>query len=317
MNNKKITGLVVKAYGKLFWVQTKNNMFQCVVRDSLKLKAESVLSPVVVGDYIDFELLIDPAQNPTEENAPHGVIFSVHPRKTRFSRPKRGKEELEQIVAANLERILIITSVARPQFKPVLIDRFLLAAFKGGLEPVIVINKIDLDHGLDIQHLERIYNSINVPLITTSATHKTGLDKFVTFLKDKISIVAGQSGVGKSSLLNAVEDGLSLRIGEISKATQKGIHTTTAVEMFPLSFGGYVADTPGLKYLGLWDIKFQELQEFFSEIWRFSSDCKFRNCLHKSEPGCAVRNALKRGEIFQERYDNYLKILKELETISL
>jgi ribosome biogenesis GTPase len=305
---------VVRAYGRFFWVQTSLGQLQCALRESIRAQADSKLSPVVVGDEVDVELVTDIASpEDLEKRKPHGVIAYLHPRHSKFSRPKRGLEEMEQIVAANIDQMLIVSSVARPQFKMGLIDRFLIAAHQGSLKPFIILNKVDLEHELDLEHLKQIYGSIEIQLITTSVTAGTGLDSLVDILKDKHSVVLGQSGVGKSSLLNAVDPGLNIKVGEISEYSQKGTHTTSSVEMYPLSFGGYVVDTPGLKYLGLWDIDAEDIRYLYPEINEYAQNCKFRDCMHKTEPGCAVKEALEKNEIFPERYESYLKIVEELK----
>ena len=220
-------------------MQTEYGQLQCSVRENLKTQAEAVLSPVVVGDRVRLETLIDiEDENSLKGQQPHGVIFEVAPRQSKFSRPKRGKEDLEQIVAANIDRMLTVSAVARPQFKAGLIDRFLIAASQGGLEPIIVINKIDLEHEIDLNRLSAIYASIGIQVICTSVKNSIGIDEFAACLQGHTSIILGQSGVGKSSLLNAVDPEFKLRIGDISDYSQKGIHTTTAVEMFPLKTGG-------------------------------------------------------------------------------
>ena len=287
---------------------------QCSVRESLKTQAAAVLSPVVVGDRVRLETLIDiEDQNSLKGQQPHGVIFEVAPRQSKFSRPKRGMEDLEQIVAANIDRMLAVSSVARPQFKAGLIDRFLITAQQGGLEPTIVINKIDLVHEIDLNRYVDTYASIGIKLICTSVKDNIGIEEFAECLKGHASIILGQSGVGKSSLLNAVDPELQLKIGHISDYSQKGTHTTTAVEMFPLKFGGYVVDTPGLKYLGLWEVEKDDLKHYFPEFARYLNECKFRNCNHINEPGCAVKAALKNGVIYPERYQSYLKLMEQLE----
>ncbi len=311
---KIITGSVIKAHGKFYWVQTDGYRLQCSVRETIRDKSETPLTPVVVGDKVDLETLIDlDAEEDLESRAPHGVIVRVYPRRTRFSRPKRGKEDLEQVVAANIDQMIIMSSVARPQFKPGLIDRFLVAAHAGGLQAVIVINKIDLEHSVDLERFMKLYNSIGVDVNLSSVESGEGIDEIKRILMDRLSIVLGQSGVGKSSLLNALEKGLNLKVGEISDYSQKGRHTTTWVEMYPLSFGGYVVDTPGLKYLGLWDMAPADLRFHFPEFLPLQENCKFRNCLHKNEPGCVVRKAADEGQIFTERYESYLKLLAQLE----
>ncbi len=305
---------MVRAHGRFFWVQTSLGQLQCAVRESIRAKSNSKISPIVVGDEVDVELVTDIAsQDDLTKRKPHGVISYLQPRHSKFSRPKRGLEDMEQIVAANIDQMLIISSVTRPQFKMGLLDRFLIAAHQGSLQPFIILNKIDLDHDLDLDRLKRIYNSIDILLLTTSVRDNTGLDGVKEILKEKHSVVLGQSGVGKSSLLNAVDPELNIKVGEISEYSQKGTHTTSSVEMYPLSFGGYVVDTPGLKYLGLWDIDAEDIRYLYPEINELSQNCKFRDCMHRTEPGCAVKEALERAEIFPERYESYLKIVEELK----
>jgi ribosome biogenesis GTPase len=161
-----------------------------------------------------------------------------------------------------------------------------------------------------------IYRAVGIPTIATSIVSGQGMEELKEVLREKNSLVVGQSGVGKSSLLNAADPRLNLRIGEISEASLKGRHTTSAVEMHPLSCGGYVVDTPGLKYLGLWEVKAEELQVYFPEMSPFLGKCRFRDCLHQSEPSCAIKQGLAEGLIFKERYDSYLNLLQELQTES-
>jgi len=314
---QRAIGWVIKAYGKFFLVRTGSAVLQCTVRESLKARAASRLTPVVVGDQVEVELLSNPdPAGQSKECKPHGIITEIKPRRSKFSRPKRGLEDHEQIIAANIDQMIIVSSVAQPAFKPGLIDRFLIAAFKGCLKPIVVINKLDLPHQVDLQRWQMIYQAAGVATIAASVVTRQGMEQLTEALKDKNSLMAGQSGVGKSSLLNALDQTLNLRIGEISEASLKGRHTTSAVEMHPLSFGGYVVDTPGLKYLGLWEIKAEELQNYFPEMAPFLGNCKFRNCLHQSEPSCAVKQGVAEGLIHRERYDSYLKLLQEQKTES-
>ncbi|MBD3380632.1 MAG: ribosome small subunit-dependent GTPase A [candidate division Zixibacteria bacterium] len=308
---EQISGRVVKAYGRLFWVQAGDRQLLSALRDKVKKQAESKISPVVVGDKVMLEILADPDKIDPSQGNPQAVITEVAPRLSRFSRPKRGREDLEQIVAANIEQMLIVTSVARPSFKPHLVDRFLVAAASGGLTPIIIVNKIDLAHDIDLDQFRETYSRLDIGVILTSVTEKTGLKQFEQALKDKISVIAGQSGVGKSSLLNAIEPELNIRIGEVSEYSQKGVHTTTAVEMHTLTCGGFVVDTPGLKYLGLWGIEATELQYLFPEIERYAGYCRFSDCLHRGEPGCGIRDALAKGLIDKNRYQSYLTLLDE------
>lgn len=308
---EKISGRVVKAYGRLYWVQAGGRQLLCALRERVKKQAESKISPVVVGDKVTLELLADPDKIDISKGDPQAVITKVAPRMSKFSRPKRGREDLEQIVASNIEQMLIVTSVAMPSFKPHLVDRFLIAATSGGLTPIIIVNKIDLIHDIDLDHFRKTYSRLEIEVILTSVIEKIGLKQFEQALKDRISVIAGQSGVGKSSLLNAIEPKLDIRIGKVSEYSQKGVHTTTAVEMHALSCGGFVVDTPGLKYLGLWGIEATELQYLFPEIERYADQCRFNDCLHRGEPGCGVLDALAKGLIDDNRYQSYLILLDE------
>jgi ribosome biogenesis GTPase len=306
-----LTGRVIKITGLLYHVKMPDETVLCSVRRSVKDKAEFELSPVVVGDIVKVD--VDP--NPPSEGEQHaGVITEVEPRKTYFSKKKTTlKTEKQQLIAANIDQIIVVASVKSPAFKMRLIDRFVITAMQGGVEQVVVVNKIDLKHDIDLKKIEKIYDSVGIEVIPTSARQGLGLDKLQEALKDKESVFVGQSGAGKSSLLNAIQPGLKLRTGDVSEKTGKGKHVTTVVELFPLDFGGYVVDTPGLRALGLIGLHKRDIEQFYDEISETSRKCRFSDCRHKDEPDCAVKAAVDRGDIYAERYESYIRILADAE----
>lgn len=299
-----MTGRVIRGHGKTFIVLSGGREYPCEVLSKVKRQVTDQ-TPVAVGDVVDF---VFQGEGP-------GGIERVHPRTSRFSRPKVGTDpqSYEQILVSNVDQMVIVASAAHPKFKQHLLDRLMVSAFKGGLRAAVVINKIDLRHKVDLDYIEKMYASISVPVIRTSAETEQGIERLREVLTDCESIFVGHSGVGKSSLLNRVQPGLKLKTGEISGATGKGIHTTTTIELFPLSSGGFVVDTPGLKVLGLWDIEQNELQQYFPEFERFLGACKFNTCSHTHEPECAVQQAVAEGHIFQERYDSYVRLYEALD----
>ncbi|MGB5107318.1 MAG: ribosome small subunit-dependent GTPase A, partial [Candidatus Zixiibacteriota bacterium] len=274
-----MNGRVIRAYGKSFVVLCDGAEYSCVIMS--KARHAQRETPVAVGDVVEF----------TVSGDNQGGIEYVHPRKTKFSRPKVGDDNVEQVIVANVDQMVIVVSVAQPVFKQHLIDRFTVSAFKGGLRPVVVINKVDLKHKVDISRMKTIYASINIPCVATSCADDTGAEELRALLSNHESMFVGHSGTGKSSLVNMLQPGLKLRTGVVSQATDKGTHTTTAVEIHPLDGGGFVADTPGLKILGLWDIEKNELGYLFPEFEDYRNSCRFSRCSHLHEPQCAVRQA--------------------------
>lgn len=297
-----MTGRVIRLRGKNFAVVAEGKEYTCEVLG--KAKRGTGQTVVAVGDIVDFV--------PAAEGS--GGIERVHPRLTKFSRVKVGEEVQgnEQVIVSNVDQLVIVVSVREPELKLHLIDRFMVAAFKGGLKPLVVINKIDLKHKQDLERIKRIYESLEVPAIPTSCVDGMGVDRLRELLRDHESIFVGHSGTGKSSLLNLVQPGLSLRTGEVSRATAKGIHTTTSVELYPLAGGGYIVDSPGLKVMGIWDINKEELENYFPEFDSYRGTCKFRRCSHLHEPECPIRQAVSEGMIFPERYQSYQKIYQDL-----
>ncbi len=297
-----MTGRVIRSKGRLFTVLADGREYQCEVLG--KAKREKGHSPVAVGDVVDFSPVADGS----------GGIETVHPRKTKFSRPRVGEElkGTEQVIVANVDQMAIVASVRQPELKLHLIDRFTVAAQKGGLKPIVVINKIDLQHKHDLTRIRSIYESVRTPVVLTSCVDGRGIDELRELLRDRESIFVGHSGTGKSTLLNQLQPGLALRTSEISETTSKGTHTTTSVELFALDSGGYVVDSPGLKVMGIWDLDVDELQMYFPEFEKYLGHCKFSRCSHLHEPECVIRKAVSEGQIFPERFASYERLYRSL-----
>jgi ribosome biogenesis GTPase / thiamine phosphate phosphatase len=296
-------GRVIRAGGKHFVVLAEGREYRCEVFG--KAKRDHGQSLVVVGDLVDF----------TSSDDGSGGIEQVHPRLTKFSRPKTGEEAkgTEQVIVANVDQMVIVGSVRQPDLKPHLIDRFVVAALKGGLRPIVVVNKIDLQHKQDLDRIKSVYESVDAPVVLASCVDGRGIDQLRSILRDHESIFVGHSGTGKSTLLNCLQPGLALKTSAVSEATAKGTHTTTSVELYVLESGGFVVDSPGLKKMGIWDLEKEELQMYFTEFETFLGKCKFSRCSHLHEPECAIRQAVGEGKIFPERFQSYEKIYRSLK----
>jgi len=281
-------------------VEAEGQRTRAVLRGLLKSLETQERNVIAVGDKVLFLLLEDGT----------GVIERVMPRTTVLSRKYM---EREHVVAANVGQLVIVVSVDEPQIRPGLIDRYLVAGEAGGLKPVILLNKIDLPGAEEARELLAPYPELGCPVVGCSAKSGEGLDEVREALRGKSSIFAGQSGVGKSTILNRLQPGLQLRVGEVSGSTRKGTHTTTTVKLLSLDFGGWVVDTPGIREFALWDLPPEDLPFFFPEFEPYIGRCKYRGCTHTHEPGCAVREALERGEINTERYHSYRRLLESLQ----
>lgn len=270
----------------------------CTLRGRLKREWQMVTSLVVVGDMVAVRLTSDG----------QGVIEEIQPRRSKLSRP--GFHNYEHIIAANIDQVLVVASVYQPPFKRNLVDRFLLLAHQQDLSPVLVVNKCELEDQRIVRSWLEPFESAGVPVVLTSAATGVGLEELRSLLAGKISCLAGQSGVGKSSLVNALFPSLRLRTQETSWAN-KGRHTTTGSRLYPLPDGGFLADTPGIKELALWEPDEDGLAEVFPEIAALATGCKFRDCSHVHEPKCAVRAAAEQGEVDEDRYQNYLRLQRK------
>lgn len=240
------------------------------------------------------------------------ILRGVLPRRTRLSRPDPGSGNVERVVVANVDVIVVVVSVVSPPLHPRLIDRYLIAIGRGGAQPVICVNKLDLLNGNVDQELEKLrpYEALGVPVVKASATARNGLDELRETLQGKLGAFVGHSGVGKSSLLNALKPELDLNVGDVSEGYGRGTHTTTASTLWDMGDGTRIIDTPGVRSFGLWDLKKEELPWFFPEFTALR--CRFNDCQHIHEPNCAVRDAVDSGEVSRDRYETYKRILGTL-----
>lgn len=303
-------GLVIRALSGFYSVQTASGLVVCQLPGRLKRQRQNT-DLVTVGDQVTISRNADGT----------GTIESVTERHSVLSRTRTasGTRQLasdrEQVLVANLDQIIIVTALVTPAPSLRKLDRFLVVAELNDLPAIICVNKIDLADAGAAQAIFALYEKIGYPVIYTSTKTGEGIDVMRQQLHGKISVLTGSSGVGKSSLLNAIEPGLGLKVQAVSEATGKGLHTTRYAEMFPLPDGGYVADTPGIRGLALFDVEPSELDGYFREIAPLVADCPFSDCTHRHEPGCAVMAAVKRGDVSAERYESYLRLREEHDTL--
>ncbi len=298
---------MIRARSGFYDVPTDGGVLRCTLRKRVKrqLLTENgklrYADPVAVGDRVRVEVI-------DEET---GVIEEIYPRETKFSRKLPGRADVEQIVIANADQMVAMASIREPFLNERLLDRFLILADVGGLDSIICVNKMDLMRAEDqdeVREILTIYEKLGYPIVKTSVVTGQGISGLQELLRDKITFVVGASGVGKSSVLNAIQPQLGLSVGAISQKTQKGRHTTTYVEMFPLDVGGYVADTPGVREMHLWGIELEWLDAFFPEIDPYVDDCRFPDCTHTHEPDCAVKQAVQDDHISRRRYESYVRL---------
>jgi ribosome biogenesis GTPase len=290
--------LIIRSQSGFYTVETETGNITCRLRGRLK-QGKRLEDIVALGDWVQ----VSPLQNET------GMIEAVEPRHhilSRMAPTPRG--EYQQIIIANPDQAVFVFACAKPEPHPGMLDRFLVVAEKQCLPALIVANKVDLVGMPQAEGLFSHYAALGYPLIYTSAQSGRGIMELAGRLRGKLSVFAGPSGVGKSSLLNSIQPGLGLAVRSVSHITEKGRHTTVVRQLFPLSGGGYVADTPGLKAMGLWDIRPEELDGYFPELRGLVDACQFNNCTHTHEPGCAVLAALERGEVHPERYASYVRM---------
>lgn len=290
--------------------------YVCSLRGLLKKEKSQFKNLVTVGDFVLFE----------KSTGNEGLIAHIQPRRSVLSRADNLSRRKEQLIAANIDQVIITVSVVSPMLKPYLADRYIIATEKGKMTPIIVVNKIDLldDPSADpvVRETEREifklfkegYVNNDVQLIPVSVVTGEGVDKLREAMRDKASVFSGQSGVGKSSLINAIT-GSSLRTGKIVGKTQKGSHTTTTTNLIPLEFGGWCIDTPGIKSFGVWNLDKDEIEAYFPEIFKLGRQCKYPNCSHHTEAGCAVAAAVEAGTLSPLRYGSYLFLMEEASQV--
>ena len=310
MSNKE-EGLVIKSTGSFYLVRTYDaRIVECKLRGKFRMQGIKTTNPITVGDIVSFEQ--DGRQN-------CGIITNIRERKNYIYRKSINLSKITHIIAANIDCAFLVVSLIDPHTPLGFIDRFLVAAESFRIKTVLIFNKTDL-YNAGIQekcrYLQQLYEGIGYECISTSIVTGEGMDVLRGKMQNQVSLFGGQSGVGKSSIINALEPSLQLKIGDISDYNNKGKHTTTFAEMFELSFGGFIIDTPGLKEFGLIQYKKEEISHYFPEMLNLLSECRFNNCIHAHEPHCAVKEALENGLIAHTRYQNYLSIIQN-EDINL
>jgi ribosome biogenesis GTPase len=289
-------GRVLSVYGLTSAVLAEDGqVYQCATRRLLKTLLSEQRNVVAAGDRVLFR--------PTENTqTKEGFIARVEPRHGTICRSSRGRQH---VLVANVDQLLIVASVAEPCLKPNLIDRMLAAAEKGGVRPVVCLNKIDLLPPPALQPLVGVYSRMGYQMLLLSAKTGFGIERFCRVVTGCQSVLAGQSGVGKSSLLNAVDPGMRLRVGQVNPDTEKGRHTTTTARLLPLACGGYVVDTPGLRQFQLWDVIPAEVAGYFRDLRPYGNLCRFSDCTHIHEEDCAVKDAVADGQLDERRYESY------------
>ena len=299
-------GRIIQSTGKWYKVSLNGEIVDSRLPGKFRLDKKEVTNPIAVGDYVDINIGDDGT----------GSIQKIHDRENYLPRQATHGRRGEQILVSNIDRAWVVLSVRQPKINLGFIDRFLVTCEAYELNAGIIINKMDLAKSKDqefVDDIEQMYSSLGYTFVKTSIKIPDMNDDLTRQLKDKTSVFVGPSGVGKTSLLNQIEPGLDLRVGEISSYSQKGKHTTTFAQLVPLSFGGYIVDTPGIRELGLVKIEPSELSLYFPEMIEPRQECKFYDCTHNHEPKCGVVEAYENGKIDPDRYNSYLNMLESLE----
>lgn len=297
--------LAIMADGIL--VDLEDKFYTCVLRGSLKKDKAKIKNLIAVGDFVQFIPYPDLT----------GSIVHVEERYSILSRAENLHNRKQQLIAVNIDQVLITVSVVIPPLKSNLIDRYIIAALKGNMTPLIVINKIDLledapEEKALFEEILAVYQKLPVAVFPVSTKTQEGIPALKQAMQGKSSVFSGQSGAGKTSLINAIT-GSAMRIGEVISKTRKGSHTTTSTLLLPIEGGGFCVDTPGIKSFGMWNLEPEEVKHFFVEIAEFGKKCKFPDCSHTHEPECAVQKAIEKGEISFLRFESYCALIKSLD----
>ena len=295
-------------------IDHEGSLISTTLKGSLKQEKKLLKNLLAVGDFVHFE-----------QRGSEAVICDILPRNSVLSRADNLSRKKEQIIATNIDQVIITCSVVSPALKTPLIDRYIIAAKKGNMTPIVVVNKIDLlesypsnmnpvDVEVDkelFEELFKTYRNLGIKTIAVSTKTKQGIDELKAAMKGKTSVFSGQSGVGKSSLINSTF-GTTLNVGGIVERTQKGSHTTSSTSLIPIEEGGFCVDTPGIKSFGIWDLSFNEVQEYFDEIKKESANCYYQDCKHLLEPSCNVKEAVEQGKISPLRFESYCALMASL-----
>ncbi|MBR6649564.1 MAG: ribosome small subunit-dependent GTPase A [Bacteroidaceae bacterium] len=297
-------GVVIKSAGSIYTVRTESGTIECRVKGNFRLKGIKSTNPVAVGDYVKIDVRKDGT----------AYIVDIEPRRNYIVRKASNLSKQSHILAANLDQCFLVATISHPATSTTFIDRFLASAEAYRVPVVILFNKIDLyndEENEELDYLVALYENIGYPCLRLSATDGTGVDTLKDKMRGKVSLLAGNSGVGKSSIINAVSPETAVKVGEISRIHDTGMHTTTYSEMFELMSDSYIVDTPGVKGFGSYAMESEEIAHYFVEFFELSANCKYGNCTHTHEPGCAVLEALEEGRIAPSRYQSYLSMLDD------
>jgi len=300
-----VKGIVTKSTGSWYTVYLNNgDRIDCRLKGKFRIKGIKSTNPVAVGDHVNFEY---------EGGKETGVINEILERKNYIIRKSVNLSKQTHIIASNIDIAFLLVTIDNPPTSPGFIDRFLATAEAYSIPVIILFNKIDMYNDDELEKLamlDAIYTDIGYECIAISATKKIDIDSVKKLMKGKTTMFSGHSGVGKSTLINALEPTLDLKTAEVSKQHKQGLHTTTFAEMFELSFGGFIIDTPGIKGFGVVDFEPEEITDYFPEFFKLKSKCKFNNCLHINEPKCAIKDAVESDEIAYSRYNSYLQMVE-------
>ncbi|MBO7260638.1 MAG: ribosome small subunit-dependent GTPase A [Bacteroidaceae bacterium] len=301
-------GIVIKSTGSSYLVYTDDGKMQeCIIKGNFRIKGIKSTNPVAVGDYV--KIAVASADVPA-------YIVEIEERRNYIIRRSSNLSKQSHILACNLDLCLLVVTINHPETSTVFIDRFLASAWAYRIPVTLLFNKVDIYNDAEVQRMNELtalYESIGYTCMVCDALHGSGIEEIRNLLKDNVTLISGNSGVGKSTLINRLLPDLNLRTSQISEKHNTGMHTTTFSEMFQLPDGGWIIDSPGIKGFGLYDMDPEEISHYFPEIFKYSENCKYGNCTHTNEPQCAVKRAVERGEISISRYSSYLSMLEDDE----